>query len=475
MKGTRYRTPADVLRRAQEAVGIPLKNIDRSGRLATGKGAVGTVIEEGWFGYRPNPDSEPDFPEAGVELKVTPYLHTDKGIRAKERLVCDLINYMTEHEKTFETSDFWHKCSTLLLMSYEHRPDVPKGEFTIDRAVLFRFPEEDRAIIQRDWETIMGKVRRGEAHLLSEGDTLYLAACTKGKNASSTRAQPFSPVPAKQRAYSLKPSYMTRVLNSYIFGDEPCEQIVKDWRLLEERSFEDYIYEELRPWFGWRRKDLKHHFGVKGHPKHLSKILLGRMLGIQGKIARTEEFQKASIVPKTIRVRRDGFIEQSMSLPPFDFIELSQETWEESTLRNFLAPARFLFVIFRQDASGHFIFDRIQFWNIPEDDLEEVHRVWERTVRTIRDGVHLIPTANGVYNVLPKRSESSVAHVRPHASRSYYILDPSRPWETLGSGTLADAAQLPDGRWMTKQSFWLNNTYIQKQIAGPAEGRRFDR
>ena len=149
MKGTRYRTPADVLRRAQEAVGIPLKNIDRSGRLATGKGAVGTVIEEGWFGYRPNPDSEPDFPEAGVELKVTPYLHTDKGIRAKERLVCDLINYMTEHEKTFETSDFWHKCSTLLLMSYEHRPDVPKGEFTIDRAVLFRFPEEDRAII---WE-----------------------------------------------------------------------------------------------------------------------------------------------------------------------------------------------------------------------------------------------------------------------------------------------------------------------------------
>lgn len=28
----------------------------------------------------------------------------------------------------------------------------------------------------------------------------------------------------------------------------------------------------------------------------------------------------------------------------------------------------------------------------------------------------------------------------------------------------ADAEQLPDGRWMTKQSFWLNNTYILSQL-----------
>lgn len=41
--------------------------------------------------------------------------------------------------------------------------------------------------------------------------TMYLAACTKGANAASVRRQPFSQIPAKQRAYSLKGSYMTQV------------------------------------------------------------------------------------------------------------------------------------------------------------------------------------------------------------------------------------------------------------------------
>ena len=79
----------------------------------------------------------------------------------------------------------------MLLMSYEHLADRPKGDFRIDEAVLFSFPEDDLAIIEHDWETIMEKVRTGRAHEISEGDTLYLAACTKGATAASVRPQPF--------------------------------------------------------------------------------------------------------------------------------------------------------------------------------------------------------------------------------------------------------------------------------------------
>ena len=108
MEGTQYVTRESILQRAQEIKGIPLRDVDKTGRLATGKGAIGTVIEESWFGYTPNSESEPDFPEAGVELKVTPYLRGKNGIRAKERLVCNIINYMEEYDKTFQTSAFWH-------------------------------------------------------------------------------------------------------------------------------------------------------------------------------------------------------------------------------------------------------------------------------------------------------------------------------------------------------------------------------
>lgn len=449
MEGTKYVTREAILQRAQEIKGIPLRDIDQTGRLATGKGAIGTVIEESWFGYTPNSESEPDFPEAGVELKVTPYLRGKNGIRAKERLVCNIINYMEEYDKTFRSSAFWHKCNTMLLMSYEHLVDRSKGDFRIDEAVLFSFPEEDLAIIKHDWETIMKKVRTGRAHEISEGDTLYLSACTKGANAASVRQQPFSEIPAKQRAYSLKSSYMTQILNRYIFGNEENPCIIRSADVLRTKNFEEYIIDKVKPYYGMTQGELKAHFGVDSKAKSLNEILLARMLGVKGRIAHTEEFQKAGIVPKTIRVQSNGKIKESMSFPTFDFIELSREkSWEESELYNYLAPTKFMFVIFQEHETGVYVFDRVMFWNIPNDDLEEVRLVWERTVQTIRKGVQLIQTPRGISNNLPKQADSRVAHIRPHGKDS------------------SDKLPLPDGRMMTKQCFWLNNTYIAEQIKG---------
>jgi DNA mismatch repair protein MutH len=355
---------------------------------------------------------------------------------------------MDEYDKTFRTSAFWHKCNTMLLMSYEHFADRPKGDFTIDAAVLFSFPDEDLVIIEHDWEMIMQKVRSGKAHELSEGDTLYLAACTKGANASSVRQQPFSDIPAKQRAYSLKASYMTQILNKYIFGTAESPRIIKDASILRTRTFEEYVVEKISPFYGMTQQQLKIRFGVDSDSKSLNELLLARMLGVRGHIAHTEEFQKAGIVPKTIRVQHNGTIKESMSFPTFDFIKLSKEgSWESSELYNYLAPTKFLFIIFQEQRTGEYVFDRVMFWNIPNDDLEEVRKVWERTVRTIREGVRLVRTARGVTNDLPKQTENPVAHVRPHGRDA------------------ADKLPLPDGRMMTKQCFWLNNTYIKAQIS----------
>ena len=37
MEGTKYTTKEEVLKRAQEVIGIPLKEVDKTGRLSTGK------------------------------------------------------------------------------------------------------------------------------------------------------------------------------------------------------------------------------------------------------------------------------------------------------------------------------------------------------------------------------------------------------------------------------------------------------
>lgn len=58
------------------------------------KGGLGNLIEEKFFHYAANSDSRPDFPEAGVELKVTPYkIGADGSFSAKERLVLTMIDY----------------------------------------------------------------------------------------------------------------------------------------------------------------------------------------------------------------------------------------------------------------------------------------------------------------------------------------------------------------------------------------------
>ena len=63
------------------------------------RGDLGQLIERHHFHYECNSDSNPDFPEAGVELKVTPYKENKNGsISAKERLVLTKIKpYQISH------------------------------------------------------------------------------------------------------------------------------------------------------------------------------------------------------------------------------------------------------------------------------------------------------------------------------------------------------------------------------------------
>ena len=447
MEGTKYKSKEEILKRAQAAIGIPLGEIDQTGRLRTGKGAIGTVLEESWFGYTPNSDAEPDFPEAGVELKATPYIKTTKGIRAKERLVCNIINYMTEYQKTFKTSDFWHKCETLLIMSYEHKNDVSKRDYTIDKAILFSYPTEDLIIIEQDWEKIISKIKAGQAHLITEGDTLYLAACTKGANSSSVRKQPFSDIPAMQRAYSLKSSYMTRILNSYIFGSQEDEHIIKDWTVLTEKTFEQTIIERLQPHYGKTVKRLAAYYDLLTGAKNTNERILSRMLGVEGLVSQTSEFLNANIRPKTIRIQKNGKIKESMSFPAFKFTEIIHETWETSELREMIEPAKFMFVIFHENNDGDYVFERVKFWNIPAEDLNQVKIVWEKTVQIIKDGVKLVFDGRVMHNNFPKSTDNPVAHVRPHARDS------------------KDTYPLPDGRRMTKQCFWFNNSYVKRIVS----------
>lgn len=430
------------------------------------KGGMGNLVEECYFKYKSNNDSDPDFKEAGVELKVTPYKKVGKKqeLRAKERLIITMIDYFNlVKEPSFWESHVWKKAQLILLVWYLYEKGKTNIDFHIDFVKLFAPPEEDRKIMEADYNKIVAKVRAGKAHELSEGDTLYLGAATKGATSADRRGQPYSDIEAKQRAFSFKNSYMTYVLNTYFVPDiATYEPIVHG----EVDDFEGYVVKKIDAYRGKSVNELCQIFDIdisQKRPKNLESMLAFRMLGIKGNQA--EEFVKAGIVVKTIRIEKSGHIQQSMSFPIIDYQQLAEETWDDCTFGNYLRETRFFFVIYKKDDEGILHLSGSMFWNIPEEDLEgDVRAVWQETHDIIKNSrlEIQIDTSGDIHNNLPKQKDHPVSHVRPHGRNR----NDTRP---LPSGThlLMDEKTKeywPDDTRYVKQCFWLNNTYILKQI-----------
>lgn len=434
------------------------------------KGGLGILLEELYFGYKANSYQMPDFSKVGIELKSSPYEYrTDGSLRAGERLSVTMVPHDRPIENVFYNSDVWHKIEKLLLIYYlRDRTLESRLNCHIDYSYLFTPPVEDLKIIIDDFNKIVGKVISGKAHEISESDTLYLGACTKGATASkSTQPQFYGEhIPARARNFCLKQSYMTYVLNNYIVPNiQTCEyeSIIKED--LSEETFEDYVQNKINRYVGKTDKYLCELFEREYNNNKAQWIDLAyRMLGIKSN--RAEEFVKANIVVKAIRIEDDGTINENMSFPVFKYKEIINEEWEDSALHNYFDETRFLFVVFKSNGTNY-VLKGCQFWNMPYEDLEnEVKTGWYKVVDTIKNGVELVVTTqkNGkavVRNNLLKESEHRIIHVRPHAQKSFYKFNDGT---IIGTGRQSDANELPDGRWMTDYCFWINKKYILSQI-----------
>lgn len=431
------------------------------------KGGLGELIEERFFHYKCNNDSKPDFDKAGVELKVTPYkINKNKTFSAKERLILTMIDYFKVVNEDFFESHLWTKSSLILLVYYLYAKDIiNRLDYTINYAKLFTPPKEDIEIIKRDFETIINKIKAGKAHELSEGDTLYLGAATKAASSTDRRGQPYSDIPAKPRAFSFKTSYMTYIFNSFIIKNKSTyEPIIRNISQLNGKTFEEYITMKINSYIGKSDKELCDLFNREYNNNKAQWIDLAyRMLGI--KSSQAEEFEKANIVVKSIRLENNDAMTESMSFPAFKFKDLVKDEWEDSELFNYFDQTRFLFVVYKK-VDNDYILKGCQIWNMPYKDLNEVvYSGWCNVRNTIINGVTFTkkPTKSGftISNNLPKKSDNPIVHIRPHAQKSAYIFSNG---DIIGNVN-RDANELPDGQWMTTQSFWINNSYILSQLS----------
>ena len=413
------------------------------------KGGLGQLIEKYLFGMDNNSDSEPDFMPAGIELKVTPYkkIKGDK-LSAKERLVLNIIDYMTEYKNTFRSSHFWYKNNKIQLLWYLWEANKDKKDLIITHEKLLELEKnEDLKQIEEDWNFIINKIREGKAHEISEADTMYLGACSKGANALSTREQPFSDIPAMQRAFCFKNSYMTQLVRKYIGDYSNVEKILKG----TNDTFNEFVFNIIAKYKGKSQNELMKEFNIDTKAKNVNSMLISRMFNVKSKLSETEEFQKAKIIPKTIRIEENGRIKESISFPYFKYTEIVNQDWETSDLREELETTKYMFFIFKME-NGEYIFKGIKLWNMPEIDIEtSVMEMWKKTYNTIKTGNIVKSIENGIRKTnFVGMSENNVCHVRPHGRNANDVCK------------LPVADKLTGATEYTKHCFWINNNYIRK-------------
>lgn len=323
-------------------------------------------------------------------------------------------------------------------------------------------------IIKDDWTTIVTKIRNGKAHEISEGDTIYLGACTKGANKESLRKQPFSEEMAMQRAFSLKSKYLNFIIEKSLAGEdvsfdineylpilsdnlngsddpyipykklnlkelEPIVKNIKEYSTGE--TFEQLVTRKFEPYYGKTDEEIIDEFDLDiSSAKSKFYLIAKAILGISKK--KIEEFEKADIEMKTIRLEKNGNLKESMSFAQIKFKEIIEEEWEESYW-NYILTKRFFFVIFQKDENENFVLKKVQFWTMPLKDLNFARLFWEDTKKKI---------LNDDYENFIKISDNKICHVRPKGVNSL------------------DLMETPSGRLEKKKSYWLNASYIKSII-----------
>lgn len=425
----------------------------------SGKGNFGQVLEKFYFGYEPNSNSEADFAQIGMELKSSPLkqLKNDE-FRSKERLVLNIINYVNVVNQNFENSDFFKKNASILLIFYLHNAGFDILDYLIKLVDEWSFSSTDLEIIKKDWQTINEKIANGKAHELSEGDTFYLGACTKGANALSFRKQPFSEIPAKQRAYSFKQGYVNHIIAS--IANESKEiygKLIPNAQVAKKQTIEEIVISKFKPFYGKSEEEIVKILKIKINTKaksfhaNLTKAILGIELDKE-----IEEFEKAEIIVKTVRLKENDLPKEDISFPNFKYEEIVNQDWEESDFKDILEH-KFLFVFF-QFENEKLVLKKVKFWNMPYLDLIEVEKVWVKTKQIVSKGeiVKEIKTNKKGKEIrftnFPSKKFSSISHVRPHATNA------------LDTFELPKKDKLTKQNEYTKHCFWLNNTYVKNEI-----------
>ena len=458
-----------VLSYAKKLEGNTLRKVTK-GNLNSAKknkGGIGQLTEELYFFLKNNSSPEPDFVNLQLELKTAGLNPTSSKDRhknisgkwkAKEALSLSSINYNNIIQEEFILSSFLKKNENILLIFHKYEKLHPL-DLEIKLTGLFAFnklSESDKEIIKNDWELMKSKTLDGKAHEFSRGDFEYLELATSGTSSSYT-TQPRSDIKARTRKYSFKAGFMHSVIAK--LGTDKTNQ-KSLFRKKENRiNISEKIRNKFKPYVGMdinliasslgiTLEDCKHAFSL------ISKRLVRAIFDVpenENVEQYIEEFSKAEITIKTIRVSENNLPKEHISFPAFKYENIIKQSWDDSEFKKHI-DKKFLFIFFKESGSS-FVLDKAVYWNMSAEHIKEAQKAWEDTKKLIKEGRIVREIKNGRrYTYFPDSKSNLVSHVRPHAKNAQDTY--SLPVTDIKTGL----------NEYTKHCFWLNREYVKDYI-----------
>ena len=124
----------------------------------------------------------------------------------------------------------------------------------------------------------------------------------------------------------------------------------------------------------------KNNVDISNNPKNKYAMIANAVasLGEYVNINRSEEFIKAGLTMKTIRIQYNGYIKEAMSFENIDYFEVAEcDDWFNSRLYE-LFSSRFMFIVYREQHKGEedYVLDDVFFWTMPQTDLVWAEKYW---------------------------------------------------------------------------------------------------
>jgi len=442
-------------------------------------GIAGDVIEQSVLGLPADSEQKPDIVVDNVdtELKSTGLKRAKRGefsINAKEPMSITAVSPDSIIYEEFDDSALWHKLENMLIVYYLYDSDktvlaAEYARFPIQGYQFHEFSEEDKKVIQSDWEIVRDFIRMLNKDV-DDPKSRYPEISKLRENMMFMDTAPKYPNPPRFR---LKQSVVGAIAQKH-FG--------KGFELLQGGNrFNTYegLYRILRSFTSEHRgrsiNDIASSLSLEMNRNKqgvVNKSIAERVLTAafsagSGRLRDIDTFAKIGTIPKTITMSAKGLMTEDTKLDAVDFAEWADMSieFEDSSVFNYFMNHSLLFSVFQEPHANPALEDKVflGFKRVCFDDdfiYQHVKKTWSK-VRALVNGNNL--------TVTEKRNK----YGKPRVNRAGTIVEEvnfpkAKDYVVFIRGTGSDSTNktyILNGLTMYPQQFWIKGTVLIKMLS----------